>query len=59
VDDDVKDFQKSSILASSFEGKLIGESQIIIVRIREPERIWETFEEELKELADILLDKNS
>jgi hypothetical protein len=26
VDDDVKDFQKSSILASSFEGKLTGES---------------------------------
>jgi hypothetical protein len=26
VDDDVKDFQKSSILASSFEGELTGES---------------------------------
>jgi hypothetical protein len=46
-------------LAPSFEGELTGESQIIIVQIREPERIWETFEEELKELADILLDENS
>jgi hypothetical protein len=59
VDDDVKNFQKSSILASSFEGKLTGESQIVIIQIKEPERILETFEEELEELADILLDENS
>jgi hypothetical protein len=59
MDDDVKDFQKSSILASSFEGKFTGESQIVIIQVREPERILEAFEEELKELADILPDENS
>jgi hypothetical protein len=59
ADDDIEDLQKFSILASSFEGKLTGESQIVIIQIRELERILETFEEELEELADILLDENS
>jgi hypothetical protein len=34
-------------------------SQIIIIQIREPKRILEAFEEELKELADILPNENS
>jgi hypothetical protein len=59
ADDDIEDLQESSILAFSFKGELTWESQIVIVQIREPERIWETFEEELEELADILLDENS
>jgi hypothetical protein len=46
-------------LASSFKRELTRESQIVIVQIREPERILETFEEELEELADILLDEDS
>jgi hypothetical protein len=46
-------------LAFGFKGELTGESQVVIIQIREPERILETFEEELEELADILLDKDS
>jgi hypothetical protein len=46
-------------LAFSFKGELTRESQIVIIQIREPERILETFEEELEELTDILLDENS
>jgi hypothetical protein len=59
ADNDVEDFQESSILAFSFKGELTRESQIVIIQIGEPERILETFEEELEELADILLDENS
>jgi hypothetical protein len=47
ADDDIEDLQESSILAFSFKGELTRESQIVIVQIREPERILETFEEEL------------
>jgi hypothetical protein len=59
ADDDIEDLQESSILAFSFKGELTRESQIVIVQIREAERILETFEEELEELADILLDEDS
>jgi hypothetical protein len=59
ADDDIEDLQESSILAFSFKGELTRESQIVIIQIREPERILETFEEELEELADILLDEDS
>jgi hypothetical protein len=59
MDEDIENFQKSPILASSFKGELTRESKIIIVQIRKPERVWEAFEEKLKELADILLDGNS
>jgi hypothetical protein len=59
ADDDIEDLQESSVLAFSFKGELTRESQIVIIQIREPERILETFEEELEELTDILLDENS
>jgi hypothetical protein len=59
ADNDIEDLQESSILAFSFKGELTRESQVVIIQIREPERILETFEEELEELADILLDKDS
>jgi hypothetical protein len=59
ADDDIEDLQESSILAFSFKGELTWESQIVIIQIREPEWIWETFEKDLKKLADILLDENS
>jgi hypothetical protein len=59
ADNDIEDLLESPILASSFKRELTRESQIVIVQIREPERILETFEEELEELADILLDEDS
>jgi hypothetical protein len=45
ADNDIEDLQESPILASSFKRELTRESQIVIVQIREPERILETFEE--------------
>jgi hypothetical protein len=38
---------------------LLGKNQSIIIQIREPERVLETFEEQLEKLADVLLNKNS
>jgi hypothetical protein len=45
ADNDIEDLQESPILAASFKRELTRESQIVIVQIREPERILETFEE--------------
>jgi hypothetical protein len=45
ADYDIEDLQESPILASSFKREFTRESQIVIVQIREPERILETFEE--------------
>jgi hypothetical protein len=59
ADYDVKDFEESPILAVGFKREFAGENQSVIVQIREPERILETFEEQLKKLADVLLNKNS
>jgi hypothetical protein len=59
ADNDIEDLQESSILAFSLKGELTRECQIVIIQIREPERILETFEEELEELADILLNEDS
>jgi hypothetical protein len=55
MDKDIKKFYGSCIMASSFKGELIREGQVIIVQIREPKGIGETFEEELKKLTDILI----
>jgi hypothetical protein len=46
-------------LAFIFKREFTGKSQSIIAQIREPERILKTFEEQLKKLTDVLLNKNS
>jgi hypothetical protein len=58
MDEDVEDFCRSCIMASSFKGEFEGEGEIVIVQIREPKRIMETFEEELEKLTDILINGN-
>jgi hypothetical protein len=59
ADYDVENLQESPILMAGFKGKFNRESQGVIVQVRKPERIGETFEEQLEELADVLLNKNS
>jgi hypothetical protein len=44
---------------AGFEGKFNRKGQGVVVQIRKPEGIGETFEEQLEELADVLLDGNS
>jgi hypothetical protein len=46
-------------LTAGFKGKFNREGQGVVVQIRKPQRIRETFEEQLEKLADVLLDENS
>jgi hypothetical protein len=56
MDEDVENFYGFYIITSSLKIEFIRESQVIIVQIRKPKGIGETFEEKLKELADVLVD---
>jgi hypothetical protein len=55
MDKDIENFYGSCIMTSSFKREFIREGQVIIAQIREPEGIDETFEEELKKMADVLI----
>jgi hypothetical protein len=55
MDEDVENFYESYIITSILEIEFIREGQVVIVQIRKPKGIGETFEEKLKELADVLV----
>jgi hypothetical protein len=55
MDEDVENFYGFYIVTSSLKIEFIRESQVIIVQIRKPKGIGETFEEKLKKLADLLV----
>jgi hypothetical protein len=55
MDEDVENFYGSYIITSILEIEFIREGQVVIVQIRKPKGIGETFEEKLKELADVLV----
>jgi hypothetical protein len=57
MDEDIEDFYGSCIMASSFKRESKGVGQVIIVQIREPKGVSKTFEEELKKLTDILVNR--
>jgi hypothetical protein len=59
MDKDIENLYGSCIMTSCFIGEFIRESQVIIAQIREPEGIDETSEEELKKLADVLINRYS
>jgi hypothetical protein len=46
------------IITSSFKAKLTRKSQVIIVQIWKPKRVGKTSEEELKKLANALIDRH-
>jgi hypothetical protein len=54
MDEDIENFYGSCVIASILKSGFIRESQVIIVQVREPKGIGETFEEKLKELTDVL-----
>jgi hypothetical protein len=57
MDEDVENFYRSYIIASILQIEFLRESQVVIVQIRKPKGIGETFEENLKELADVLVNR--
>jgi hypothetical protein len=56
MDEDVENFYGFYIITSSLKTEFIRESQVIIVQIKKPKRIGETFEEKLKKFVDVLID---
>jgi hypothetical protein len=57
MDEDVENFYGSYIIASILEIEFIREGQVVIVQIRKPKGIGETFEEKLKGLADVVVNR--
>jgi hypothetical protein len=55
MDEDIENFYGFCIIASILKSEFIRKGQVIIVQVREPEGIGETFEEEFKELTDVLV----
>jgi hypothetical protein len=55
MDEDIDNFYRSYIITSILKIEFIREGQVVIVQIRKPKGIGETFEEKLKELTDVLI----
>jgi hypothetical protein len=55
MNEDIEDFYRFYIIASSLKTKLTRESQVIIIQIWKPKGIGKAFEEELKKLANVWL----
>jgi hypothetical protein len=55
MNEDIENFYGFCIIASILKREFIRKGQVVIVQIRKPEGIGETSEEELKELADVLV----
>jgi hypothetical protein len=59
VDKGIENCYGVHIIAYSFKTKLTRKSQIVIVQIWKPKRVGKTSEEELKKLANALIDGHS
>jgi hypothetical protein len=59
MDEDIENCYRSYIITSSFKTKLTRKGQAVIVQIWKPNRIGKTSEEELKKLANALIDGHS
>jgi hypothetical protein len=55
MDEDVENFNGSYVITSILKIEFIRDGQVIIVQISKTKGIGETFEEKLKELADVLV----
>jgi hypothetical protein len=56
MNEDIENCYRLYIITSSLKTKLTRKSQVIIIQTWEPKRIGKTFEEELKKLANVLVD---
>jgi hypothetical protein len=59
MNESIENCYRMYIIASSFKTKLIRKGQIVIVQVWKPKRIGKTSEEELKKLANALIDGHS
>jgi propanediol dehydratase small subunit len=58
MNEDIESCYRLYIITSSFKAKLARKSQDIIVQIWKPERVVKTSKEELKKLANALIDRH-
>jgi hypothetical protein len=56
MNEDIENYYGFYIITSSLKTKLARKSQVIIIQIWEPKGIGKNFEEELKKLANVLVD---
>jgi hypothetical protein len=56
MNEDVENCYGFYIIPSGFKTEFTRESQVVIVQIQKPKGIGEAFEEELKKLANVLVD---
>jgi hypothetical protein len=59
MNEGIENCYRMYIIASSFKTKLTRKSQVVIVQIWKPNRVSKTPEEELKKLANALVDEHS
>jgi hypothetical protein len=59
MNEGIEDCYRMYIIASSFKTKLTRKSQVVIIQIWKPKRVGKTSEEELKKLANALVDGHS
>jgi hypothetical protein len=59
MNEGIKNCGRLYIITSSFKTKLTRKGQVVIVQIWKPTRIGKTSEEELKKLANALIDEHS
>jgi hypothetical protein len=59
MNEGIENCYRMYIIASSFKTKLTRKSQVVIVQIWKPNRVSKTPEEELKKLANALVDGHS
>jgi predicted transcriptional regulator YdeE len=58
MNEDIENCYRLYIITSSLKTKLTRKSQVIIIQVWEPKRIGKTSEEELKKLANVLVDEH-
>jgi hypothetical protein len=58
MNESIENCYRLYIITSSFKAKLTSKSQVIIVQIWKPKRVGKTSEEELKKLANALIDRH-
>jgi hypothetical protein len=59
MNEGIENWYRMYIIASSFKTKLTRKSQVVIIQIWKPKRMGKTSEEELKKLANALVDGHS
>jgi hypothetical protein len=59
MNEGIENLYRMYIIASSFKTKITRKTQVVIIQIWKPNKVGKTSEEELKKLANVLVDGHS